>query len=85
MANSTSLLPVQPVAVVALAAEVDAVVALAQQRLLLVARRLHLQAERLLFQLALQRQLAQDVAEPVVAEDAARPLQQVRSRLRRDC
>ena len=83
MANSTSLLPVQPVAVVALAAEVDAVVALAQQRLLLVARRL--QAERLLFQLALQRQLAQEVAEPVVAEDAARPLQQVRSRLRRDC
>lgn len=64
-----------------LAAEVDEVVA--QQRLRLVARRLHLQAERLLFPLELPRPQAEDVAQPVVAEDAEVPLKPVRSRLRR--
>jgi hypothetical protein len=81
MASSTSPLPVQPVA--ELAAEV--VVAVAQQRLLPGARQLHLQVERLLFPLALQRPQAEDVAEPVVVADAGVPLQQVRSRLKRAC
>jgi hypothetical protein len=80
-------LPVQPAAVVELAAEVDAVVA-ALQRLLPVARRLlaHLQAERLPFLAALPRRRVEDavVAVELVA-DAARPHQQVRSRLRRGC
>jgi hypothetical protein len=83
MANSTSPLPVQPVE--ELAAEVDAVVVVAQQRLLLVARRLHLQAERRLFPPERPRPQAEDAVVPVVVADVAVPHQRDRNRLRLAC
>jgi hypothetical protein len=82
MANSTSPSPVQPVE--ELAAEVDAVV-VAQQQLLLVSRRLHLQAERRLFPPERPRPLAEDAVVPVVVADVAVPHQRDRNRLRLAC
>jgi hypothetical protein len=82
MANSTSPLPVQPVE--ELAAEVDAVV-VAQQQLLLVSRRLHLQAERRLFPPERPRPQAEDAVVPVVVADVAVPHQRDRNRLRLAC
>jgi hypothetical protein len=67
-----------------LAAEVDAVV-VAQQQLLQVARRLHLQAERRLFPPERPRPQAEDAVVPVVVADVAVPHQRDRNRLRLAC